>query len=227
VKHPSAKYLLFLLLVIAACTGRQAKEDGDIDDVDSISTIPNAQLANLEHNNPEFNNWADHYNINITDSFTSNETPPIEFYTYKEDIKAGDYKLYRPLLVYNGDSSKFIDAYGYGLLFKKNNKGQIVARPGEPDVEVAIIDRQTNERKRIFFCGTACIVQKAFWYNDDIVAIAGMTSENAGELFTPVVWFINITNGSTTQYQYNKTVSRDEAVKYLQQEISAKGIVWD
>jgi hypothetical protein len=216
---------LLTIVIFTGCKSRQSSSEQQVA-TDSTETTDSTPLSNLQRNSPAFTDWTNHYHINASDSFIESGAPA-DIYVYPNEINLADYELYKPLLVYNGDSSRFIDAYSYWLILDRDDTGQITARNGEPDVEVAVIDVKTKKRKRIFFCGSTCMIQKAFWLSNDMIAIAGMVSENADEQYKPVVWFVNTTSGSTTQYDYQKTVSSEDATAYFKKELGSKDVVYE
>lgn len=212
--------------LLAACNSRREvnKEQPAIAD---STAMPEQPLLELMHNNPSFTYWTNNYHIQPADSFTES-TSATDLYIYPDKIDTASYSLYKPVLVYNRDSSSFIDAFSYRYIFEYDKAGRLTARGGDPETEVAVVNLKTMQRTRIYYCGTGCIIQKVSWVNDDEVAVAGMVADNEDEVrYMPVIWFINTKNGHTVQYEYGKTFSEAEAVAYLVKEISAKGIVFE
>lgn len=175
--------------------------------------------------------WQDFYKKNdisfSLDSFKKSDTLKGELYTTTFIPSDSFNKKFGKLLVYNNDSSMFLDAYSTTWLVDIDKQGKLHAREGEADQEVTFINTKTNERKRLFFCGPGCQVQKVFWYNDEVVGIMGLMAEDSDEYYTPTIWFVNVNNGITIPYQYNSSVSIIHAHDYMKQHLESKGITMD
>lgn len=101
------------------------------------------------------------------------------------------YKTYKQVLIYSPDSSKVLDMGSYGAMPSKNSKGQATIVQGEPDSEIAVLDRLTRQRRRIFFFGPGTQVEQGFWMNDTTIVLAGKTEEQANQ-FKPVIWTVRL-----------------------------------
>ena len=101
------------------------------------------------------------------------------------------YKTYKQVLIYSPDSTKVLDMGSYGAMPSKNSKGQATIVQGEPDSEIAVLDRLTRQRRRIFFFGPGTSVEQGFWMNDTTIVLAGKTEEQANQ-FKPVIWTVRL-----------------------------------
>lgn len=107
------------------------------------------------------------------------------------NLNAEFYKTYKQVLVFSPDSSKVLDMGSYGAMPSKNSKGQATVVQGEPDSEIAVLDRLTRQRRRIFFFGPGTSVEQGFWMNDTTIVLAGRTEEQAN-VFKPVIWTVRL-----------------------------------
>lgn len=223
-KSIHTKLLIACFITLAACT-----DDSEEQKPVKVDTADlNKDSVFLDSSEPAFSNWQEHYKIDdisfSLDSFMLSDTVSAQLYSTTADLSPEYFDLYGKLLVYNDDSSLFIDPFSYSLIIEKDKGGKLYAREGEVDNEVAIINPKTNTRTRLLFCGPSCQVQKVFWYNDDVVCIMGLSSEYTDEYFTPMVWFVNIHNGMTIPYEYSSNVNISEAYDYLKKFVESKGI---
>lgn len=107
------------------------------------------------------------------------------------NLNAEFYKTYKQVLVFSPDSSKVLDLGSYGAMPGKNSKGQATVVQGEPDSEIAVLDRLTRQRRRVFFFGPGTSVEQGFWMNDTTIILAGKTEEQAN-VFKPVIWTVRL-----------------------------------
>ena len=115
----------------------------------------------------------------------------------------GDFlKTYESVLVYSPDKKKALDLGSYGTVITKDKKGQTKIEPGEPDVEVAVIDLQSKKRRRIFFSGPGSSVEKGFWMNDSTIVLAGKNQQQNVDI--PMLWLISLGDSSNfiKRYEY-------------------------
>lgn len=191
-------------------------------------TPPKVDSISLSAQDPNFDGWDNFYSkddINFSiDSFILMDTLDGELYIKHYVPTDSFFRAFENLLVYNHDSTKFIDAYSSTWIVEVGKDGKQYAREGEIDQEVAVVDTVNNTRTRILFGGPSCVVQKAFWYNENIVAVMGLLAEYADEYYTPTVWFVNIHNGITIPYQYHTSVSIITADNYTENYLKSRGI---
>ena len=120
----------------------------------------------------------------------------------KQNLDKEFLKSYESVLVYSPDEKKVLDLGSYGTVIRKNKKGQNQIQPGEPDIEVAVIDLESKRRRRIFFSGPGSLVEKGFWMNDSTVLLAGKSHDQNAEI--PMLWLVklNDTSNYVTRYEY-------------------------
>lgn len=218
-----AGYVLLsgLLLFTSACTDEEEQPVYVPDVVEPIEIT-------LDTDSEVYLGWDDFYSKDdITfsiDSFSKTDTLAGQLFTQHFTPDDSFYLRFANLLVYNEDSSMFIDPYSGSWIIEIGKDGKQYAREGEIDQEVAVVNTKTNTRTRLLFCGPSCIIQKAFWYNEDIVGVMGLMGEYADEYYTPTIWFVNIHNGITLPYHYNSSISIIQANKYTERYLKSKGV---
>ena len=114
------------------------------------------------------------------------------------------YKTYKSVLVYSPDSSKVLDLGSYGAMVTKDNNGQTRVVQGEPDAEIAVLDRLTRKRRRVFFFGPGTSIEKGFWMNNSTIILAGKT--DVQNVVTPIIWTVKLDANSNfyTRYEPRK-----------------------
>lgn len=147
-----------------------------------------------------------------------------ELFTQPFEPDADFYKCYGKLLVYNADSSIFIDGYSNNWIIEEHEDGMLYARAGEVDIEVAVVNTRSNVRTRLFFCGPSCILKMVFWHSEDIVGIMGYMTENNDEQYKPIIWFVNIHNGVTMPYLDQSSIGSASPNDFSKKYMESKGI---
>ena len=107
------------------------------------------------------------------------------------------YKTYKAVLVYSPDSSKVLDLGSYGAMVSKDASGKTHMVQGEPDAEIAVLDRATRKRRRIFFFGPGTSIEQGFWMNDSTIVLAGKSEEQNS--VKPMIWTVKM-DGNTNFY---------------------------
>lgn len=220
---------LYTLLIIGAssalftsCSDEETNEQPEV-----VETISTDEIV-LNPENDIYKSWDEFYSKDdlsfSIDSFKLTDTISGELYTSNANLSDTFFKHYERLIVYNTDSTKFIDPLSYSLIVEMDDNGKLHARGGEVDHEVSVVDIAKKTRTRLLFCGPSCEIQKAFWYNDHIVGIMGLSSEYSDEYFTPMIWFVNINNGITIPYEYHSSISLIEASNFVKDYVESKGI---
>jgi len=201
------------------------------DDKKQVETPPiekTADTIGLETNNNIYTSWEEFYkkeDISFAlDSFFKNDTIIGELHITSYKPNDSFYTNFGNLLVYNSDSTMFIDAFSTNWIIERDRNGKLTAREGEIDQEVTVVDKKAQTRNRLFYCGPGCQVQKVFWYNDDIVGIMGLMTEYSDEYYTPTIWFVNIHNGITIPYEYNSSVSIIQANDFMKNHLESRGV---
>ncbi len=170
--------LIFLVVFIAACGSAP----------DPAEEKPEEEIAEehtptLQQPDKRIGPWLEYYGLSAEDfshaeTFESGQTFSMEYQPESPDP-------YQDLYIYSRDSSKFIDMDSYSMLLEKEPGGEIVFRGWNVDKEVALIDLDAKQRKRIFFCGTPCIYEEASFWGEKVV-VAGFVDDNNG--YQPAIW---------------------------------------
>ena len=116
-------------------------------------------------------------------------------------------QAFRPLLVYNADSTKAIDMYS-GSYVAVTKNGQTVFESGEPDTEVAVLDFGRKERIRIFYTGPSFTVQDVRWLDDSTIAIAGAMQVGPDQV-QPQYNKVYLNDGRQEVYAFRDTLNAD------------------
>lgn len=110
--------------------------------------------------------------------------------------------LFKPLLIYNPDSTKAIDLFSYNYIITNKN-GTTTAEAAEPDSEVALMDFKNGKRQRLWFSGPAATLLDAAWINQQQIAIAGMQEKEDGQRH-PAVWIVSLPDSTIDTYLYQQ-----------------------
>lgn len=197
-------------------------------EADEKEYLADSMLNKVKEQPELYKQWSNTYkekdNQFSLDSFEYLSEYNDEFLSSKVDPDKNFYKKYGPLLVYNFDSTSFIDLFSYGLVLNLDKNGKVTRGGTEADQEVAVVDRKTNTRYRVFFCGTPCFVAKAGWLDKERIVLFGLTTEDGDDNFTPTIWLIDLKTASTTEYNYNKSINDVSPDDLLDRILSSKGI---
>ena len=206
------------ILLLIACNNNTDKQATNTETADTTA---------LEHDTTETFTPVDTSTDFITTTFSSNLQPWLDRTTRQTTLRLDNfqyadnwvedslmvtaanltpdfYKTYKAVLVYSPDSSKVLDLGSYGAMVSKDKNGQTHVVQGEPDAEIAVLDRLTRKRRRIFFFGPGTSIEKGFWMNDSTIILAGKT--DAQNAVTPVIWTVKVASNSNyyTRYEPRK-----------------------
>jgi len=221
-------YCITILFLLSACrNGRRAKNE-EMSEAEEKEQFADSLLNKIKNQPLLYKDWHNIYKEKDSqfslDSFEYLSEYNDEFLSSSVMLDKSFYKRYGPLLVYNADSTKFIDAFSYYLVLNIDKNGKITHRGTEADQEVAVIDKKTRTRYRVFFCGTPCFVANAGWLDNERIVLFGLTTEDGDDNFTPTIWLINLKTASTTEYNYNKSINDMGPDELLERILTAKGI---
>jgi len=106
------------------------------------------------------------------------------------------------------DGKKQLDIYGYGkqLLPDKKKEGQFELAAQSLESEVAVYGMAANKKLRLLFCGDACQFEDAAWMNNDMLIVAGSTSE-VDKKNHPMLWCIKLSSKSVYRFMHPAEVS--------------------
>lgn len=228
-KHQPIKYIILASILLLSCNTEQNREQAQNTGTDSLLSDNEDYINGLKEDKSLMLNLKQISNFPEPDSFSLKNITEgdgtADFYKYDADLTDSFFIKYGPMIVFNDDSTKFIDGFSYRYMIDFDTKGKRLAAGGDPESEVAIVDVRTKKRTRILYCGTTCSIEKVFWYNKDIIGILALNSENADDKYIPVLWFMNIINGETANYTYDHKTGMKPG-DYLSRELAAKGIIF-
>jgi hypothetical protein len=98
-------------------------------------------------------------------------------------------------------SKKQLDIYGYGrqLVPEKDGKLELAAQSLES--EVALYGMAADKKLRLLFCGTACQFEDAAWVDDDLILVAGNSSE-VDKKNHPMLWGIKLSTHAVYRFMH-------------------------
>ena len=147
-------YSVLFAITLAIFSCNDDKEPAEVTIVDA----PVDSLVSLNASDRVYISWDEFYKKNdITfslDSFLKADTITGELYTISYTPSPEYFENFGNLLVYNEDSSKFIDAFSSSWIIEKGTDGKLHAREGEIDQEVTIVNKKEKIRTRLFFLRT-------------------------------------------------------------------------
>lgn len=221
-------FLLLLTIVWNSCTSDRKQQINEANTTTTATADP--LLETLKEKQEVYADWQQFHNSRTSgfsvDSFARHEETNNELIIRQTEITPEFYRHYGQLLAYNNDSSLFADAFSYSVIIEEKD-GRLVARGGEADQEVAIVNPATNERKRIFFCGPPCTVAKTVWIDDKNIALFGLSSDDGTEGYRPMIWVVNINDGHTLVYGYNGHTKNADPQALLRYIMGQQGILME
>src|SRR5690606_18358326 len=126
--------LIAITFLISICTILSACNDDTVEN--EPVTVDHGRTGQEKNNEiytgPEDLNNREDIRFSL-DSVSDINSDKGNMFTQEFKPDAGFYKLYGNLLVYNADSSIFIDAYSNNWIIEERNDGALYAREGEVD----------------------------------------------------------------------------------------------
>jgi len=204
-----------LLFVVAACTNN----------AEHTTTPPEKEQTENKAEGPETGTLLqNHFPLLLSylqknnTAFSADSVIPTESATQEASaaypIDTAKTATFKPLLIYNSDSTKAIDLFSYNYMLTNKN-GISTAEAAEPDSEVTLIDFKNGKRQRVWFSGPAATVLDAAWINPRQIAIAGMQENENGQRY-PAIWIVSLPDNTIDTYLYQQpaTIATNE---YLNQ----------
>ena len=119
----------------------------------------------------------------------------IELDITKLDPALAKYRLASP------DGKKQLDIYGYGRQLLPTKNGQFELAAQSLDSEVALYGLAANKKLRLLFCGDACRFEDAAWVDDDLLIVAGASSD-VDQKSHPMLWCIKLSTRSVFRFMH-------------------------
>lgn len=135
----------------------------------------------------ELNAWVKSFKGFVADSFKYTQTTKFEEIAYQETTGMDKfYELYKPSLVFSGDSNQFIDIYSAGIMLEK--KGKKIIASSDVDQAITLCNLQTGEWKRIAFFGPSAGIEEAVWVSATEFVLAGIIRNDNGDPMPFLLW---------------------------------------
>lgn len=163
----------FIGILLLGCNNSKEKETEALPEEDPDLVVVEANILALDPaNHLALQDWISYYkalqrNFSI-DDFMYEDTYPLEVmegsvpgsFDREFDIRYSDF------LVYNSDSTRYIDFDSYHWSLDANNQPLF-----SPDQEINVVNIPKKTVTRIGFRGPSYWVEDAFWKNDSVIVL--------------------------------------------------------
>lgn len=180
--------LLFTLFLFITSCGNKSKKQTEQTDISLIKDSLSSRQARADTTlaaimpiiEKELNAWIKSFNGFNTDSFKYTQTTKFEEIAYQDTTGMNKfYELYKPSLVFSGDSSQFIDIYSAGIMLEK--KGKKIVASSDVDQAITLCNLQTGDWRRIAFFGPSAGIEEAIWVSATEFVLAGIIRNDNGD----------------------------------------------
>lgn len=182
------KYLIlsFCIALFGSCTSNKHEQK-------SLEQIEEINLSKiLNDNNFSDTSILQFKNDKNLTSFIIDHTDTSNWYETDFVESQNFYDNYNKILIYNIDSSAFLDLFSYQILVEKNKQGELAASQGEIDQEVALVDLKRMKRIRLLFNGPSCVYTNAVWLNKNELLVKGKMDVDGSENWKSVITWIHL-----------------------------------
>ena len=174
-----------LIIFIAACKNGKDK----VETVDSLQMVreitgKDSTLIFNKHHLP----WINNNHIITHEESWKEDSMPFQPFGGNQEF----YNNYKSVLRWSPDSTKVLDIGSYGLVVVRDKDGNVTLEAGEPDTEIALIDRRKNARARLMFVGPSSEVLSASWINKSDAMIAGTFDATGNGKKDTLIWMIRV-----------------------------------
>lgn len=132
-----------------------------------------------------------------------------------EDATTGDVSLmegFFPLLSFSPDSSQFIDFWSYNQLIETNKAGERIVIGGDPDQEVAWVNKKTGAKKQLMYNGPQQIVETADWINNQSILLGMINVNETNTEWSPEILLFNFADSTFTNFRLRKNLAVEKMV---------------
>jgi len=187
--------LLFTLFLFITSCGNKSKKQTEQTDISLIKDSLSSRQARADTTlaaimpiiEKELNAWIKSFNGFSTDSFKYTQTTKFEEIAYQDTTGMNKfYELYKPSLVFSGDSSQFIDIYSAGIMLEK--KGKKIVASSDVDQAITLCNLQTGDWRRIAFFGPSAGIEEAIWVSATEFVLAGIIRNDNGDPMPFLLW---------------------------------------
>lgn len=201
--------LAIILLSIISCYDKKEKQPDEIE-------IPKDTIQQVEIEKPTeetahdkvfvaLENWKNYYKKRIN-GFDLNDFKKDESYSFErehshiEPIWSDNFNpIHKQFLVYNSDSTIYIDFDSYKWGLDKKNRLMI-----EPDQEVTLVNIAEKKIERLLFYGPSFWVEDAYFKNDSTLVLLENSTDQ-----TPAYQEVNLNTNTGQYFTYKKSTGFD------------------
>lgn len=194
---------LFFTMLLQSCDTK--KEESPEEIVLPTEEIQVEERPRREYTTEVRDNWVNYYKKNAPefkrDNFKSEESfKIIRAKTNIVPVWSKNFNpVYKDFLVYNADSTMYVDFDSYKWGFDDNGELMI-----NPDQEIVLVNIPEQKTERILFYGPSFWVEDAYFKNDSIVVLL----ENSTDRI-PAYQEINLNSNESHYYLYGETLNFD------------------
>jgi len=165
------------------------------------SQVPDSLHIHFEK---ELNQWTHSFRNFKLNEFKKTETVSFDN-NYKQNLKNlhSFLAIYKPILTFSKDSSKFIDIYSYQLNLER--KGNIYEANPEIDQAIYLFDKKSKYWNRIFFGSVGRWIDDVCWITNSRFILVGI-KKNEAEKNAPIILLGNFEKKSLVIFE-NKNKS--------------------
>ena len=122
-----------------------------------------------------------------------------------ENIKSGEfteidkfYSIYKPIITFSEDKTKFIDIYSSQLgLYKENGKLNSAI---EVDQQISLVNLKNKTWNRILFLGSSSWIDEIIWLDNKEFMLVGVEEKNEGNK-EPIIYIGDISKNKFEVYK--------------------------
>ncbi len=199
--------LAILITVMSSCSqGKMAKTDSQtkppIEEAPVVNN-KNQNLNLLNESQKHLTKWYTFheklipgfkaYDFVLVDTFHDVEFTELDI--TKLDPTLAKYRITSP------DGKKQIDIYSYGRQLVPEKSGKLELAAQNLESEVALYGMAVEKKLRLLFCGGYCQFDDATWIDNDLLIVAGTSSE-ADQKNHPMIWGIKLSTKSVFSFMH-------------------------
>lgn len=207
----SATILSIVLAAMSACTqANLRKADNQPQQVVVEQTLTHQAASNvtkqlncMEESQKRLARWYAFHGKSIK-GFNANDFVLVDTFDDVEFIELDVTDIDPALSKYRlpcPSSEKQLDIYCHGRQLVPEKDGKIELAAQSLESEVALYGMAANKKLRLLFCGPACHFEDAAWVDDDLLIVAGSSSE-VNQKNHPMLWGIKLSTRSVYRFMH-------------------------
>ncbi len=175
--------------------------------------IPFIVLSNEKTNYPdEFIFWLNYYNLDMN-HFQKTDVKTEDFMDWQDyNLDSSFLEMYEQLFIFSPNEKFFLDLDTYSVILERIDNKLYLVDLGI-DTEIKLVTSDRKKYSRIFFCGSACIPETAYWISNSTFEVAGFELDENNNAM-PVRWQFNFDTRTTIIFK-NVEVKLDSIEEYL------------